>query len=63
MPIYDYKCSTCGSVEENVVAQPDEATKTRTCKACGATAKRQFGAPSRILFRSKGGYLSTVAEH
>lgn len=60
MPIYDFKCKNCGFIEENVLAKSDQMAKT--CPNCGATTIRLISAPSRILFRSKGGYLSTVAE-
>jgi putative FmdB family regulatory protein len=62
MPIYDFQCKTCGEIEENVHVSNIETDGIHVCPKCGAEQKRLLGAPSRILFRSKGGYLSTVPD-
>lgn len=57
MPLYDFQCKNCGLKEEDVVAKSDQ--KCTVCANCGATTVRLISAPSRILFKSKGGYYST----
>jgi putative FmdB family regulatory protein len=62
MPIFDFECKACGDIELNVLVQNIDNDRIHVCPKCGAEQKRLFGTPSRILFRSKAGYLSTEAE-
>ena len=54
MPIYDYKCSSCGKIFE-VLLGPDERA---ACPQCGGNAvERQLSAPGWVGVAAKGGGL------
>ena len=59
MPVYDFKCTSCGAKEEHIVLQ-GEATPT-SCSACGGGLKRAFGG-SRVRISLEGwGFSKTDA--
>ena len=53
MPIYDYRCSSCGKTTE--VIHGIDAPIPRFCPACGAegTLRKTFAAPA-VLFKGSG---------
>lgn len=42
MPIFDFKCPSCGSITEDLVKP---SVKTIPCSNCGAKADKQLAAP------------------
>ena len=50
MPLYDYKCPACGSVQE--VLQRAEDRAQVSCSQCSKPMQRQVSAP---VFKLKGG--------
>jgi putative FmdB family regulatory protein len=63
MPIYDYKCNKCDYVLTDCLQPMEEKEGVDVrCPLCKSEMHRMIGAPSQILFKSKGGYTSTVAE-
>lgn len=44
MPLYDYKCPTCGARFERMLKLA-ELDQTQTCAHCGAAMNRQLSAP------------------
>ncbi|MHB2022932.1 MAG: FmdB family zinc ribbon protein [Mycobacteriales bacterium] len=55
MPVYEFRCDTCGAVEELILALGD--TASRTCSNCGATMRHRF---SRVAVRySAWGFRAT----
>ncbi|MBV8154989.1 MAG: FmdB family transcriptional regulator [Candidatus Eremiobacteraeota bacterium] len=53
MPLYDYKCTKCGTVRE--VRHGFNETNTEPCAACGAAMARVFN-PAPIVFKGSGFY-------
>jgi putative FmdB family regulatory protein len=43
MPLYDYRCSSCGDFRE--LRPMRESGTTRLCPVCGATSDRVISAP------------------
>ncbi len=54
MPLYDFKCTECDNVFEDLKSMD---TKTVPCTECGKEAKRQIGGSSFALQGS--GWYST----
>lgn len=52
MPVYDFKCTACGAVEEHILL-PDEA-RPDTCTACGGALKRAWGGRVHIALEGWG---------
>lgn len=57
MPLYDFKCNSCGKLTEDVYAKADD--KTLTC-SCGSIADRMFPNPKGYVFKS--GYYEHITE-
>ncbi len=55
MPIYDYKCSTCGHSFE--LRQSFDSKPEATCPVCHNGAVRQFH-PVPIMFKGSGWYVN-----
>jgi putative FmdB family regulatory protein len=53
MPIYSYKCSSCGKIFEKFKKSEDH--ERVFCNACGSKALRIFS-PVGIIFKGKGFY-------
>ena len=55
MPLYDYKCTKCGSVRE--VRHGFQESHDEPCPACGAAMSRVFSA-APIVFKGSGFYAT-----
>lgn len=55
MPLYDYKCTQCGTVRE--VRHGFKESHDEPCPACGAAMTRVFSA-APILFKGSGFYAT-----
>jgi putative FmdB family regulatory protein len=55
MPLYDYKCTKCGTVRE--VRHGFSETHDEPCPACGAAMTRVFN-PAPIVFKGSGFYAT-----
>ena len=55
MPLYEYTCRSCGSIEEHL--QPLSAGAPGPCEVCGGELRRRW---SRVSVRYQGwGFTST----
>lgn len=59
MPLYEYKCSKCGSVFE--VLQKFNENPLKKCIACGGTVKKVITSPA-IQFKGSGWYVTDYAQ-
>ncbi len=57
MPIYEYKCTKCGCVFEEISAYSTNGNGTHKCEKCGAPAKRLISAP-QVVFHGGGFYVT-----
>ena len=55
MPLYDYKCTACGSVHE--IRHGFNQTHNDPCPQCGAAMTRVFN-PAPIVFKGSGFYVT-----
>jgi putative FmdB family regulatory protein len=55
MPLYEYKCRTCGSVRE--VRHGFKESFSEPCAECGAEMARVF-TPAGIVFKGSGFYVN-----
>lgn len=55
MPLYDYKCTKCGTVRE--VRHGFNESHDEPCPACGAAMTRVFN-PAPIVFKGSGFYAT-----
>jgi putative FmdB family regulatory protein len=53
MPLYDYRCATCGKVTE--IRRGFNDTNTEPCPHCGGALARVFN-PAPIIFNGSGFY-------
>ncbi len=53
MPLYDYRCATCGKVTE--IRHGFDDTNTAPCPECGGALARVFN-PAPIIFNGSGFY-------
>jgi putative FmdB family regulatory protein len=53
MPLYDYRCATCGKVTE--IRHGFNDTNTDACPHCGGALTRVFN-PAPIIFNGSGFY-------
>ncbi len=58
MPLYEYKCRKCGHRFEKIESM--NASTTKKCPKCGATAERMLAAPA-IQFKGTGWYVTDYA--
>jgi len=64
MPLYDYRCQECGTLQEDVLAKMKE--QLRNCEECGGVMKRQMHSRFSINMGGvpTGGYYdSTLGAH
>ncbi len=60
MPTYDYKCSDCGHVFEEL--QSMKADPLKDCPACGKPSlKRLMAGGAGMIFKGSGFYLTDYA--
>jgi putative FmdB family regulatory protein len=57
MPIYEYRCTKCGCVFEEISAYSANGNGTHKCEKCGAPAKRLISAP-QVVFHGGGFYVT-----
>jgi putative FmdB family regulatory protein len=55
LPLYDYECKKCGTVEE--IRHGFNDTVTHPCAACGGELARKFHA-APIVFKGSGYYVT-----
>ena len=59
MPIYDYRCASCGETFEALIGPGEKAA----CSKCGSTqVERRLSAPGRVGAASQGGGLQCGRE-
>ncbi len=58
MPLYEYRCESCGFTFEVIQKFTDPAVGT--CKKCGGTVRRLLSAPA-IQFKGTGWYITDYA--
>lgn len=56
MPIYEYKCSACGSQQEHM--QKVSAEPLTTCPACGSDSYRKLLSAAGFQLKGSGWYAS-----
>lgn len=57
MPIYEYKCISCGNIDEHLESINDN--KISICSSCGAESNRKISAGS-FQYKSVGGGCSSA---
>jgi putative FmdB family regulatory protein len=57
MPIYEYRCTKCGYVFEEISAYSTNGNGTHKCEKCGHAAKRLISAP-QVVFHGGGFYVT-----
>jgi putative FmdB family regulatory protein len=57
MPIYEYRCTKCGHVFEEIAPYSSNGNGTHKCEKCGAPAKRLISAP-QVVFHGGGFYVT-----
>ncbi len=55
MPLYEFRCESCGHEIETILAFSDPLPTT--CDACGGTLKKLLAAPA-VQFKGSGFYLT-----
>ncbi len=58
MPLYEYKCTKCGSVIEALQKASDPPLKN--CSSCGGPLQKQVSSPA-IQFKGNGWYITDYA--
>lgn len=56
MPVYEYRCRSCGVRFEVSQAFTDEPLST--CHVCGGTVKRVVGRGTGVIFKGSGFYVT-----
>ena len=55
MPLYDYRCSSCGTIRE--IRHGFDENVSDPCAGCGGVLLRVFN-PAPILFKGSGFYVT-----
>lgn len=55
MPLYEFRCESCGHVMETILLFSDPLPTT--CEACGGALKKLLSAPA-VQFKGSGFYLT-----
>ena len=58
MPLYEYRCESCGAVFEKIQKFSDEPLKTH--EGCGGVVERLLSAPA-LQFKGTGWYVTDYA--
>lgn len=53
MPVFDFKCPKCGTIEEKILFLNEH--KEIMCKKCKVKMKKQMPSP-KLIFKGKGFY-------
>jgi putative FmdB family regulatory protein len=56
MPLYDYRCKTCGNEIEVTQAYSDAPLKV--CSVCGGELRRVISKSTGVIFRGSGFYVT-----
>lgn len=56
MPLYDYRCKTCGNEIEVTQAYSDAPLKE--CSVCGGELRRVISKSTGVIFRGSGFYVT-----
>lgn len=57
MPIFDFKCTVCGHVQEELLKVSEVGkTKEALCAVCGSISEIQISAPAGIAGNAADGY-------
>ena len=59
MPLYEYKCSTCGSLLE--VLQKVNEPRLEKCPKCGGLLRKVLSPPA-LQFKGSGWYITDYAQ-
>jgi putative FmdB family regulatory protein len=59
MPLYEYKCQSCGERHEKIQKYTDPPCKK--CPHCGGALKKMFSSPA-IQFKGSGFYITDYAK-
>ncbi len=59
MPLYEYKCDSCGATFEVIQRFSDPAIET--CRVCGGPVHKVLSAPA-IQFKGSGWYVTDYAK-
>lgn len=59
MPIFEFRCQSCGKVSEVIMSVEEEPP--RSCTVCGGQLKKLIHAPA-IQFKGKGWYVTDYAK-
>jgi len=54
MPLYEYRCKSCGHTFEVRHARDEQAPKTCLVKGCRGKLRRVISPPLAIIFRGSG---------
>lgn len=57
MPIYSYKCLSCGECYDAMRSFADSDTSD-ICPKCGGEAKRVFSEPATVIYKGSGYYCT-----
>lgn len=57
MPIYSYRCSSCGK-EYDAFKSFDDSDKDDICPSCGAVSKRMITEPGAVIYKGTGYYCT-----
>ena len=60
MPLYEYRCPTCGASFERIEHVPGH--ESMQCPICGGSAVRQLGAPA-LRFKGSGWYVTDYGKY
>ena len=60
MPIYQYRCPTCGKIKE--VLQASTEPTEQICEGCGSRAERIIS-PVGIIFKGKGFHVTDYGKN
>ena len=55
MPMFDFKCSSCGIVQERIVKLDEPAP---ACKKCGSDTEKQLAGGMSVKFKGPGFHVN-----
>lgn len=58
MPIYEYRCSGCDTIFEELVSAAESETASPACPECGAASERVLSQCRPITQAATGGYTA-----